>query len=197
MSTDFPTDAEWCLHYQEATFFWHRAFLRHVEELIDFPIPYWNGFAKDTNDPNSPHAGIPPIFLEENYIHPSGQSRPNPLRYALAWNGRNKQGTDKFVQRAQVLLDGPKNPGWAAKIALFDKYHQQIQLALSQGQYSFAQGGIPWDNLPAFSDDQPDDDYPLFAKETFFDGHFEQAHDNYHGWVGPDMVSPSGEAIER
>jgi tyrosinase len=46
--------AEWCLHYQEATFLWHCAYLRYVEELIDFPIPYWNGYAEATSDIESP-----------------------------------------------------------------------------------------------------------------------------------------------
>jgi tyrosinase len=64
------TDAVWCLHYQEATFFWHRAHLRYVEELIDFPIPYWNGFAKEAANPDSPFAGILRAFFKETYIHP-------------------------------------------------------------------------------------------------------------------------------
>ena len=45
--------------------------------------------------------------------------------------------------------------------------------------------GIPWANLGAFTDTQADDLYPYRFN---FDGLFEQVHDNYHGWIGPDMV---------
>ena len=91
------------MHYQEATLFWHRAYLRYVEELTDFPISYWNGFAADTSDPKSSHAGLPSIFLEENYTHSSGKQRLNPLKYALAYGGREQEerqqvrGTHKDV----------------------------------------------------------------------------------------------------
>jgi hypothetical protein len=56
-------DAEWCLDYQEATFFWHRAHLRCMEQLIGHPIPYWNGFATAAADPTSRYAGIPSMFF--------------------------------------------------------------------------------------------------------------------------------------
>ena len=195
LTTDI--DAEWCLHYQEAFLFWHRAYLRYVEELIDFPIPYWNGFASDTSNSTSNYAGLPSVFLDETYVHPNGQTRPNPLRYALSLNGTNKMGTGKYIERAQVLIDGPKNPAWSSKIALFDTYHQQIKLALKQPFYSIAQHILPWANLPAFTDHQPDSDYPRGAKVNYFDGHFEQPHDNYHGWIGPDMVSAIKVRIRR
>jgi hypothetical protein len=185
--------AEWCLHYQEATFLWHRAWLRYVEELIDYPIPYWNGYAKETADINSPYAGLPSIFLEETYVHSSGQTRPNPLRFALGPKGINKRGDGKYVERYPELVTGPTDakmkPLWERKVKLFGKYHEQIATALSKSSYSEPEDptGFPWANLPAFSDDQPDTDYPDTAKQ-YFDGWFEQAHDNYHGWVGPDMV---------
>merc|ERR1711964_665858 len=67
---------DWCYHYQEAFVFWHRAYLLYVEALIDFPIPYWDGFAEDTANPGSEFAGIPSIFLEDTYVHPSGEIRP-------------------------------------------------------------------------------------------------------------------------
>jgi len=160
-----------------------------VEELIDVPIPYWNAFAADTGDPSSPHAGLPSIFLDEYYTHSSGQQQQNPLKYALSCNGLNKKGSSQYVERYQELVDGPSNPLWKRKVNLFKKYHQQIAAALKQQTYSDAEApsGYPWANLPAFSDDQPDNLYPAVARQ-FFDGLFEQAHDNYHGWVGPDMV---------
>jgi hypothetical protein len=191
--------AEWCLHYQEATFLWHRAYLRYVEELIDSPIPYWNGFAADTADPNSSHAGLPSVFLEETYIHSSGAQRPNPLKYALSFNGSNKQGTGKYVRRFPELVNrDPSSPLWLRKVALFGKYHQQIRAALSQSLYSEPEdpAGKPWANLPAFTDNQDDDLYPVSAKFQYFDGLFEQAHDNYHGWVGPDMADNTYTAFD-
>ncbi|KAI5787962.1 hypothetical protein FPQ18DRAFT_262866 [Pyronema domesticum] len=182
--------AEWCLHYQEATFPWHRAYLRYVEELIDCPIPYWNGFAVDTSDPESPYAGLPKEFLEETYIHPDGTTRPNPMKYALSLNGQSKAGGE-FTTRYKVLEDGPSSPDWVGKINLFKKYHEQVKAAMEKPTFSVPMSynspfGLPWANLPAFTDDQADDLYPL--RELNFDGAFEQPHDNYHGWVGPDMA---------
>ncbi|GKU20067.1 unnamed protein product [Fusarium langsethiae] len=75
-------DAYWCLHYQEATFLWHRAYLRYVEELIDFPIPYWNGYAKEASVSSSKFAGIPPMFLEQDYQHPQLESAQH---FGIPW----------------------------------------------------------------------------------------------------------------
>lgn len=161
---------------------WHRAMLRYVEELIDFPIPYWNGFDANAGDPKSPDAGIPAIFLEDTYQHPTKGTRSNPLKYALTLDGFNKDTQSRYATRNQVLVDGPTSPGWNAQIAYFSKYHQQLLLALSQQSFSHPVGdAIPWANIPKFLEDMPDDDYMY---RTTFDGLFEQAHDNYHGWVG-------------
>ncbi|KAF9701279.1 hypothetical protein EKO04_001065 [Ascochyta lentis] len=188
--------AEWCLHYQEAFIFWHRAYLRYVEELIDFPIPYWNGFAAETSDPTSPFAGLPSIFLEETYVHSSGQVRKNPLKYALSLNGKNKTGGGEYVSRSPELVEGRTNPNWTAKVHLFDLYHRQITKALSQNEFSLSEGhGYPWANVPDFSDNQPDELYPAPARQ-FFDGLFEQVHDNYHGWIGHDMADNSYTAFD-
>lgn len=154
------------------------------------PIPYWNGYAPETADPKSPFAGIPSMFLEETYVHPlDGSIRPNPLRYALALDGKSKSGTSQFVTRDPTLVKGPSHPDWDRKIGLFNTYHEQIKMSLSQQTFTSAgtveQFGEPWVNIPTFSDDQPDELYPF---RFDFDGLFEQAHDNYHGWVGPDMV---------
>jgi hypothetical protein len=59
------------------------------------------------------------------------------------------------------------------------------QPVCSLPQYNPSEG-VPaeaaWASLPAFTEDMPDCDYTV-AWGTF-DGHFEQAHDNFHGWVG-------------
>lgn len=53
---------------------------------------------------------------------------------------------------------------------------------LSQKSFSRPEGhAIPWANIPKFGQDMPDGDY-MYC--TTFDGLFEQAYDNYHGWVG-------------
>jgi hypothetical protein len=157
--------------------------------LIDYGIPYWNGYAKQASCPTSEFAGIPPIFLEETYEHPSGETRPNPLRFALALGGKSKQAPNTTVTRNSVLTEGPSSPGWKEKIGLFKKYHEQISHALQQSTYTTSESaqhfGVPWANITDFSDDQPDGDYPF---RFDFDGLFEQVHDNFHGWVGPDMV---------
>src|SRR6266700_3172537 len=141
---------------------WHRAFLRYIEELIDFPIPYWNGFATDASEPTSDYAGIPPVFLQDHYIHPIDMApRPNPLKFALALNGLSKDGTSTFVTRDPTLVAGSSSPGWEAKINLFKLYHQQISNALSQSTYSAAEDfGLPWANITNFGDDNPDNCYP-------------------------------------
>ncbi|KAJ6189442.1 hypothetical protein N7519_004350 [Penicillium mononematosum] len=188
--------AEWCLHYQEAFVFWHRAYLKYVEELIDFPIPYWNGFAAESSDPSSSDAGIPSIFLDEFYIHSSGEKRKNPLKYAFSLNGTNKSGTSPYVERYQELVDGRSNPKWSEKVGMFALYHRQIANALSQKEFSLQQGhGYPWGNIPDFSENQPDSLYPTSARQ-YFDGLFEQVHDNYHGWIGPDMADNSYTAFD-
>ncbi|KXJ88670.1 hypothetical protein Micbo1qcDRAFT_150590 [Microdochium bolleyi] len=182
--------AYWCLHYQEATFLWHRAYLLYVEKLIGMPIPYWNGYAAETADPTSPYAGIPPMFFEETYVHPDdGSVRPNPLKYALALEGKSKSGQSQFVTRSPTLVNGPSDPDWDRKIGLFNTYHGQLQHCLEQKTYTSdgtaEEFGRPWANIPTFSDDQLDE---LYQFRFDFDGLFEQVHDNFHGWVGPDMA---------
>jgi hypothetical protein len=189
--------AWWCLHYQEATFFWDRCFLRYIEELIDFPIPYWNGFATDAADPGSPNAGIPSIFLEDTYRGTDGKSHENPLKWAYSYGGKSKSDPSKSNCQRNPILEkgrpdqpGPERDAWNKHIKLFAKYHQQIVVAMQQPVFSLPQyspsEGVPaeaaWASLPAFTEDMPDNDYAV-AWGTF-DGHFEQAHDNFHGWVG-------------
>ncbi|KAF5675995.1 Hemocyanin beta-C chain unit D [Fusarium circinatum] len=189
--------AYWCLHYQEATFLWHRAYLRYVEELIGCGIPYWNGYAKEAACQTSKFAGIPPMFLEETYVHPSGETRPNPLRFALALDGKSKQSPNTTVTRCSVLTEGQGSPDWKEKISFFKKYHDQIAHALKQSTYTTPESaehfGIPWANITKFGNDQKDCLYPF---RFDFDGLFEQVHDNFHGWVGPDMADNTYTAFD-
>jgi hypothetical protein len=184
--------AFWCLHYQEATFMWHRAYLRYVEELIDFPIPYWNGFASDTVDPKSPAAGLPSLFTDDTYVDLNGKTQQNPLKYAVSYNGVAKAG-GKYISRDPTLEQGPGAPGWNTKISWFNLYHTQLKTALTQATYSAPQGiGVAWAALPAFGENMPDEDYEGHRMD--FDGLFEQVHDNFHGWIGGlngDMVCHS------
>lgn len=114
--------------------------------------------------------------------------RKNPLRYALSLEGQNKVGADRYVSRYAELEEGSTNPKWLQKVRLFELYHRQIAEAFSQKEFSLPEGhGFPWANVPEFSDNQPDVLYPALARQ-FFDGLFEQVHDNYHGWIGHDMV---------
>ncbi|RGP67019.1 beta-c chain unit d [Fusarium longipes] len=189
--------AYWCLHYQEATFLWHRAYLRYAEELIDFPIPYWNGYAKEASVSTSRFAGIPPMFLEETYQHPRLGERKNPLKYAKALDGKSKDAVNETVTRNEILTQGPSNSQWAAKIGLFEMYHTQIAHALEQSTYTTSESaqhfGIPWANIVDFTDKQPDSCYPFRCD---FDGIFEQVHDNFHGWVGYDMADNTYTAFD-
>ena len=159
--------------------------LRYVEELIDCGIPYWNGFAADAANPSSPVAGIPACFLEDTYEHPTKGTRPNPLKYALTLDGYNPDTKQKYVVRDPIFVARSKSPGWVSKVALLEKYQNQVVTALSQDSFSHPEladgSAIPWANIPKFLEDMSDDQY---AYRTTFDGLFEQAHDNYHGWVG-------------
>lgn len=186
-------DTNWCLHYQEATFLWHRAYLLYVEGLLGCPIPYWNGFAADTSHPSSLYAGLPQAFLDDEYADSNGNQRENPLKYALAMGGKSK-GSGRYVTRDPILTTGRSDPGWDAKIAQVALYQKQILLALRQRTFSEPQNvtqaegrpfGAPWANITVFDGNNPDCWYPYRGD---FDGLFEQPHDNFHGWVGGDMV---------
>jgi hypothetical protein len=199
---------EWCLHYQEAFTFWHRAYLLYVEELIDFPIPYWNTLDPETAEPESEWAGLPQAFLDDSYVPDPAkpeESRKNPLKYALALDGDSKaRNGSQWITRYQWVVDGRKHPRWSEKVLLFRTYQGQVKDALAQVTFSQPEDittkknwlpgkkaspfGRPWANLPAFTDHQCNKEYPFRAD---FDGLFEQAHDNGHGWIGPDMADNS------
>jgi Common central domain of tyrosinase len=190
--------ADWCLHYQEAFLLWHRAHLLWFEGLVGLPIPYWNFMSPNATVDGSPEAGLPQPFKDVTYIHPrTGEERPNPLRFAIARGGRSKacaaaptDGVDcRFVQRDPVLYTSGDDDRGArtAKLAMFGTFQQQVALALGWTVFSAPEGapGMPWANIPAFVPPQPDYLYP---NRTDFDGLYEQPHDNFHGWIGPDMA---------
>jgi hypothetical protein len=112
-------------------------------------------------------------------------------------DGKSKDKTSRFVTRDPVLVEGKTSPQWAEKIALFKLYHQQIQHALDQSTFTSSDTaeyfGIPWQNIIEFEENNPDSWYPF---RFDFDGLFEQVHDNFHGWVGPDMADNSYTAFD-
>jgi hypothetical protein len=138
------------------------------------------------------------MFLDETYVHPDGTTRFNPLKYALSYNGTSRDGTSKFVKRDAILEAGkPTQPGkalddWNAKIGLFKTYHTEIINAMKIEFFSGAQGiGVPWAIVPTFTEMNSDS---YHEGQHSFDGWFEQAHDNFHGWIGGsngDMVDYS------
>ncbi|KAF4975549.1 hypothetical protein FDECE_18563, partial [Fusarium decemcellulare] len=94
-------------------------------------------------------------------------------------------------------VKGPSARGWKEKFGLFKHYHEQIEAALKQKTYTTSESaqhfGVPWTNIPDFSDDNPDIKYPF---RHDFDGLFEQVHDNFHGWVGGDMADNETTAFD-
>jgi hypothetical protein len=197
----------WCLHYQEAFALWHRAYLLYLEELIDHAIPYWDWMAENASVDGSPEAGIPQPFLDETYIHPvSGEMRPNPLRYAAAKDGNSKlcaigkmSGPDcRYVQRNPLFCtSGKTDREERTKLFAMSRiFQQQVVDALQFGTFSTPQGvpGYPWANIVEFTPPQRDELYPY--REVNFDGLFEQPHDNYHGWLGPDMADNAYTAFD-
>ncbi|KAF9459658.1 tyrosinase [Collybia nuda] len=191
--------SDWCLHYQEAFLPWHRVHVAYVESLIDLPIPYWNFFAADSATYGHPSSGIPQAFLDDTYTHPTtGEQRPNPLKYALAKDGLSKNGISPYPVRDPLLADpkaGTKDQR-SDKVKMTELFLRQISDALAFPVFSHPQGavGYPWANIAVFDPPQRDCDYPY--RGVNFDGLFEQPHDNYHGWIGPDMADNAYTAFD-
>lgn len=61
------------------------------------------------------------MFLENTYLHPvDGSIRPNPLKYALALDGKSKAPVGSlYVTRDETLNEGKSSPKWKEKIGLF------------------------------------------------------------------------------
>jgi tyrosinase len=198
--------SDWCLHYQEAFLPWHRANLLWFEHLLGMPVPYWNFMSPRAPEDGAREAGLVAPFRELTYHAPStGEERPNPLRFAVAFGARSKactegagEGVDcRYVQRFPWLYtsgdeDRAKREQWLALLATFQ---YQIDFALSWDVFSSPEGtpGMPWADIPTFHPPQPDKLYP---HRTDFDGLYEQPHDNLHGWVGPDMADNNYTAFD-
>ena len=181
---------DWCLHYQEAFLLWHRANTLYFETLIGMPIPYWNFMA-----PDAVAEGLPQAFRDETYVHPrTGETRPNPLRYSVAKDGRSKAGTAPWVERDPLLYAA--GPDHQAKLAKVVGYQQQVAIALGLELFSTPEGtpGYPWANITSFDPPPPDSRYPY--RTVSFDGAYEQPHDNFHGWIGPDMADNAYTAFD-
>lgn len=195
----------WCLHYQEAFLLWHRANMLYLEALIDGPVPYWNWMSPRVAEDGHPEAGLPRAFLDDTYIHPrTGELRANPLRCAAARDGVSKAcvaevppGPEcRFVHRDPVLATtgDDQRAEREEKFRQLLGYQQQVRDAFAISTFSTPQGtpGYPWANILTFP--APDSEY-TYLGETF-DGTYEQPHDNYHGWVGPDMADNAYTAFD-
>lgn len=196
---------EWCLHYQEAFLLWHRAYLMQFEQQIGCAVPYWNWYAQDASVNGALAGGLPSAFTDETYIHPrTGELRANPLRFAAAKNGKSKacggSNSDpaidcRWVQRDPVFYAPEGSPARQRKVAQILLYQQQVQRALAFTDFSHPQGpGFPWANITSF--DPPPSDSEYIYRDYNFDGAYEQPHDNFHGWVGPDMADNSYTAYD-
>ena len=199
--------ANWCLHYMEASFPWHRAHLLWLETQIGMPIPYWNFYSSEAANPLSPDSGIPQAFLDDQFQDPDGHSMHlNPLRHALGRSGvsraSNAQSKATEVTRADAFTQQKDDDADAflAKRAEYIKhvpgYLEQIRLATTMARI-----GSPQGKGNAFTFAQPD--LTTENKQEFyekhlneFDGALEQAHDNLHGWAGPDMANNSFAAFD-
>lgn len=197
---------DWCLHYQEAFLLWHRANVLYLEDRIDFPIPYWNWMDPNATKDGDPAAGLPQPFKDLTYIHPqTGEERPNPLRFAVAKDGRSKACAPdsagdagcRYVQRDTILYTegDDQREQRQNKLNLLGKFQRQVNFALQWPVFSTPEGfpGIPWANILSFDPPPPDSDYP---NQCDFDGLYEQPHDNIHGWVGPDMADNAYTAFD-
>jgi tyrosinase len=202
--------SDWCLHYQEAFLLWHRANLLYFEQQLGMAIPYWNFMSPNATVDGSPEAGLVKPFREMSYVAPdSGEVRPNPLRFAVAKDGRSKacagdgeqplpEGQCRYVQRDPVLYTAGEDSRHERehKLALIGLYQYQIAHALSFAEFSTAEGapGYPWANILTFNPPPPDSLYPY--RTVNFDGAYEQPHDNFHGWAGPDMADNAYTAFD-
>jgi hypothetical protein len=202
----FGIHGDWCLHYQEAFVFWHRAYLMRFEQEIGCPVPYWNWYAANASVDGDPSAGLPQAFKDETYVHPvTGETRANPLRFSAARNGISKACAGgprspmdcRWVQRDPLLYTSGDQDREArtAKIAGTLLFQQQVERALAFTDFSHPEGvGRPWADIQTFDPPPPDSDYVY--RDYDFDGAYEQPHDNYHGWVGPDMADNSYTAFD-
>ena len=193
--------ANWCLHYMQASFPWHRAHLLWLENQLGSSIPYWNFFSSKAIDPSSPDSGLPQAFLDDTFVDTGGKTQKNPLRHAFARGGISRASTAATplweVKRAQPFEqpDGPtKRADYITDhVPLYLKqvYHATIMSSIGDAQGS---GNVFTFTPPDLTPDTADTFYKDHLEE--FDGVLEQAHDNLHGWTGPDMANNSYAAFD-
>ena len=191
--------AHWCLHYMQASFPWHRAHLMWLEAELGVPIPYWNFFSSQADQPASADSGLPKAFLDDTFIDISGTVQPNPLRHALAREGKSRASTGntvlKEVQRASQLTDPTNRDAYITQWVpqylklIYDATQIPTLTTTAKQQNQGFTFGTP--DLTTWNDVK---DYPQATPD--FDVVLEQAHDNYHGWSGPDMANNSFAAYD-
>lgn len=190
--------SNWCLHYMQASFPWHRAHLLWLEWQIGVAIPYWNFYSSQATVKGSLDYGIPKAFLDETFVDSNNIVQPNPLRQALARNGKSRASTGstvfKTVQRASPFTDTDTTKLDEYVSKYMPQYHTEIYLATqttkigeqyNQG-FTFAQPDLVQTNDPNYYKDDI----------STLDGALEQAHDNIHGWCGSDMANNSFAAFD-
>lgn len=193
--------SNWCLHYMQASFPWHRAHLLWLETQIGSPIPYWNFYSSKAKDSTHADSGIPQAFLDDFFTDAQGKQQKNPLKYALARNGVSRDTTTKptppTVQRARQL-SAPKTAG--ERKDYIDKYVHTYLEQIYQAT-RMPNIGHPQNQGNAFTFASPDlepinpNSFYQYAQGEF-DGQLEQAHDNLHGWSGSDMANNSYAAFD-
>lgn len=150
----------WCLHHQEAFLPWHRCYMRHFEQVLGKPLPYWNWSAADVGDPKSKAFGIPQCFRDETYVHPrTKKTRLNPLRWAKALDGKSlattmykdkttswtyptppelpgypKSEDTSWAQVAPEFFAPVNSPSYIAKMRELATFSSQVHYAMSHEQ---------------------------------------------------------------
>ena len=173
-----------------------------------FPYSLLNWTSPNATEDGHAEAGLPKAFLDKTYVHPiTGEVRLNPLRYAVAKDGKSKachmkkhpviDRDCKYIQRDSVLYTTGDDCREAReeKYAKIGLYQRQVVNALMWPVFSAPEGriGMPWNNIPSFNPPPPDTSYP---NRCDFDGIYEQPHDNIHGWIGIDMADNAYTAFD-
>ena len=193
--------ANWCLHYMEASFPWHRAHLLWLENQLEGPIPYWNFFSEKAADPTSPDSGLPQAFLDDTFEAPDGKVLPNPLRHAWARGGQSRASTGANP-RQEIARDPHFEQSDSAQRAKYIRdyvpsYLSQLFQATKMERLGEPQGGgYPFTERSS-GDQRLLNDLTAANPTVFyenvqqeFDGMLEQGHDNLHGTYFYAIQSP-------
>lgn len=174
--------ANWCLHYMQASFPWHRAHLLWLETQIGGPIPYWNFYSSRASDPDSPDSGLPQAFLDDTFKDSDGNTQPNPLRHTLARSGVSRASTKTTpiaeVQRAQPFVEPDGTIKRADYITqhvptyLDQIYHATVMSKIGDPEgpgyaFTYAQPDLIPDNLATYVSPPFPLRYPILARLVF------------------------------